>query len=121
MPMSDDLKLIGVEQRIRQLANAEETVLGYAPTSTTDQGVYFVVLRHYPHPDVDGASVLNVRYAYLTRGEGSDGWLDNGVNVRIEGDPAEFLAGLAQLFAAAQPRLDGEDDPATTDLTPSED
>jgi len=111
--------LIGVEQRLQQLANPGETLLSYAPTSTTDQGVYFLVLRHYPHPDADEASVLNLRYAYLTRGNGGDGWLDNGINMRIEGDPAEFLADLARLVAASKPRLDGDLQPATNDLTPT--
>ena len=113
-----ELDLIGVNARIHQLANAGETVLSFAPTSVTDEGVYFLVLRHYPHPDHDDASVLNLRYAYLTKGEGNDGWLDNGVNMRVEGDPGAFLEGLARLFAASKPRLDGDSDPATNNLTP---
>lgn len=108
--------LVGVEQRLQSLANDGEAILGYAPTSETEEGVYFLVLRHYPHPDVPDASILSIRYAYLTRGEGSDGWIENGVNLRIEGDPEEFLGDLAQLVAAGVPRLDGKHDPRAVDL-----
>lgn len=111
-----DAGLIGVEARLRQLANAGEDVLGYAPTSETDQGVYFLVLRRYPHPDADDASVLNLRYAYLTRGEGSDGWLDNGINMRVEGDPDDFVLNLARLLYTTQ---DGDHElPTSRDMRP---
>lgn len=118
--------LIGVESRLKQLANPGETITAYAPCSETDEGVYFLVARHYPHPDLDDGSILNLRYAYLTRGGGSDGWVGGndstgaaGINMRIEGDPAEFLQGLAQLFAGSIPRLDGDRQPATDDLRPA--
>lgn len=107
--------LIGVDARLAQLANDGEEVLGYAPASETDAGIYFIVLRHYDHPDVDSATVLNVRYAYLTRGSGSDGWVDNGINMRIEGDPQEFMQSLARLFANASGVGPGSD-PVTADL-----
>ena len=119
--MSNSLNLVGVKQRLEQLANAGETLLGYAPVSDTNEGVYFVTLRHYPHPDDDGVSVLNCRYAYLTKGEGSDGWLDNGINLRCEGDPNRMLAGLARLFYDAGDVLEGDDDdPVGLDLRPRE-
>jgi hypothetical protein len=103
-----NLRLVGTEQRLNSLANSGEDVIGYAPVSETDEGVYLLVLRLYPHPETDGIDVLNFRYAYLTRGDGSDGWLENGVNIRCEGDPARLLVGLAHLFNDAGNNLDGE-------------
>lgn len=125
--MSDVAGLIGVKARLVELLGAGETLLGFAPTSETDEGVYFLVLRSWDHPEVDGATILSMRYAYLTRGDGGDGWVGGedssgaaGINVRIEGDPEEFLGGLAQLVAAAKPRLGGGKQPATKDLRPAD-
>lgn len=115
--MSD---LHGVPRRIRELANDGETVLGHARMSETDEGEYHLVLREYQHPEHDGLRVVNVRYAYLTAGDGSDGWLDNGVNIRVEEDSADTLQALAQLFASGIPRLGGGQDPAYTDLLADE-
>lgn len=120
--MSDDptAGLPDVEDRLTGMAGADEAVLAYAATSVTDDGAYYLVARHYPHPDpkVGDATIFSLRYAYLTRhrGDGSDGWLDNGINIRIEGDPGEFLEGLAQLIAASRARLGSDRSPATDDL-----
>jgi hypothetical protein len=114
--MSNPLGLVGVTQRLNSLKNPGENVVGYAPVSETDEGVYLLVLRLYPHPDHDGVDVINFRYAYLTRGDGSDGWLENGVNIRCEGDPARLLVGLGRLFDEAGKNLDGE--PVAKDVRP---
>jgi|AntRauMinimDraft_3_1070383.scaffolds.fasta_scaffold01995_2 hypothetical protein len=115
-----DAGLIGVDQRIGQLCKDHETLLSYAPAGETDQGVYFVTLRAWDHPTADDAGILSIRYAYLTRGKGGDGWVKDqgasGINMRVEGDPAPFLQGLAQLCAASIPRLGGGKEPATADL-----
>lgn len=102
--MSNDL--IGVEKRIRGLADDDddERVLGYVRTSDTDDGVYYIVCRSKPHPDAADAHILSMRYAYLTRGSGNDGWLENGINMRVEGDPAAFLGQLAEFAAACVAR-----------------
>lgn len=113
-----DAGLIGVEQRIAQLANAGEDVLGYAPTSETSEGVYFLVLREWDHPDADDARVVSLRYAYLTRGDGSDGWIENGINMRVEGDPEQFILNLARLIYQTQD--DNETRPVSRDLRPPE-
>jgi hypothetical protein len=114
-----DAGLIGVEARLEQLAGAGETIHGYAPTSETDEGIYFLVIRSWPHPDVEGAATVSLRYAYLTRGEGSDGWLENGINMRVEdGNVERFLTGLARLvYYAVENAGTG---PATKDLRPLE-
>lgn len=117
--------LVGVRQRIEELANPGEDVLSYARMDTTDQGEYFLVVREYEHPENDSLRILNLRYAYLTKGSGGDGWVGKdsgaaGINIRVpEGaDSAEMLQGLAQMFASSIPRLGGGKDPATVDLTP---
>lgn len=111
--------LIGVKARLEQLANAGEDVLAYAPTSETSEGVYFLVLREWDHPDADDATVASLRYAYLTRGDGSDGWLENGINMRVEGaDTRRFLKNLARLMYGAVD--DDQDGPTRKDLRPPE-
>jgi hypothetical protein len=104
--MSNPVELVGITQRLDSLANAGEDVVGYAPVSETDEGVYLLTLRLYGHPEDDDVDVINFRYAYLTRGDGSDGWLENGINIRCEGDPARLLVGLAHLFNDAGNALD---------------
>jgi hypothetical protein len=107
--MSNPVELVGITQRLNSLKNPGEDVVGYAPVSETSEGFYLLVLRLYPHPEDEGVDVLNFRYAYLTRGDGSDGWLENGVNIRCEGDPARLLVGLGRLFDETGRNLhDGE-------------
>lgn len=114
--MSDPL--VGVDARLEQLTGPDADLLGYFKADDTDQGVYYLTLRSWPHPDVDGATILALRYAYLTRGDGSDGWTESGVNMRVSGDPVAFLQALSQMAAAAIPRQGNPDaDPWTGDGT----
>jgi hypothetical protein len=117
--MSNPLGLVGTEQRLDSLANAGEDVVGYAPVSETSEGVYLLTIRLYGHPEDEGVDVLNFRYAYLTRGDGSDGWLENGVNIRCEGDPARLLVGLGRLFGGAGKNLNSPS-PVKKDVRPLE-
>lgn len=113
--------LVGVKQRLLELTGADADLLGFLRASNTDQGAYYLTLRAWPHPDVDGATTLSIRYAYLTAGSGSDGWTDQGMNIRIEGDPEEFVGLLAQMVAAARPRLSNSDaEPWSGDATAAE-
>lgn len=107
--------------RLLGLCDPEQNLLGFAPTSETDDGVYYLTVREWPHPDVDGAHIVSIRYAYLTRGSGTDGWVDGGgVELRVEGDPQEFVGDLARLMAACKPRVGGEKRPVRDDLRPTE-
>lgn len=113
------------DARLRGLANDGETVLGYLRVSSTDRGDYYLVVRSWPHPDVPGATILSERYAYLTTGDGSDGWIDNGVNRRVEGfDPATMCQELASVYAQAAARFRGgtenDRDPHVSDLLETE-
>lgn len=113
-------ELIGVETRLEQLCEDNQTLRGQVAINYTDDGAYYLVVREKPHPDIPGAHVLSERYAYLTRGDGNDGWLTNGINRRVTGDLAEFSQQLAQLYAgvaARQRKEDGETEPFTADLT----
>lgn len=118
--MSDPL--VGVETRLTQLTGEDADLLGYFKADATEDGVYYVTLRAWPHPSADDATTLSMRYAYLTRGQGSDGWVGGdsdaaGVNFRVEGDPGVFLQTLAQMCAGSIPRLDADTDPWTGDAT----
>lgn len=121
--MSDDERdpdagLIGVEARIRQLCGPGEQFLGKVLTDTTDDGAFFLVHRCWEHPEVDGAHVISERYAYLTRGDGSDGWVNRqdaaGINRRVPPgvDPSEFLRRLGQSQVEASVRVGTDRDPA---------
>lgn len=121
--MSDAYVLEDEERRLRGLCDGQQHLLAYGPTSETEDGVYYITLREWPHPDVEDAHVLAIRYAYLTRGAGSDGWVDGGaagVNMRVEGDVAEFVASLAQMVASARPRIGTDARPSREDLRPTE-
>jgi len=104
---------VGAMKRLEQLTGADADLLGYTLADTTDEGFYYLTLRAWPHPDVDDASTLSLRYAYLTAGDGGDGWVDEGMNMRVEGDPSTFLQALAQMFASGIPRLGGGRNPST--------
>jgi hypothetical protein len=112
---------IGVETRLEQLAG-DDRLLAYGLADETDDGGYYVTLRCWPHPYADGATTISLRYAYLTNGDGSDGWVDEqdaaGINLRCPAgtDPGRFLQNLAQLFAAGGGRHDGDMDPFKGDL-----
>jgi len=108
-----------VEARIRRLTNDGETLHGYTKVSETDEGAYYVVVREWPHPDVDDAQILSERYAYLTHGDGSDGWVENGINRRDTFESGELARSLAQMYASIAARQDAETaerDPVTDEL-----
>lgn len=108
---------VGTEKRLAELTGPDADLLGYTLADTTDEGYYYLTLRAWPHPDVDDAWTLSLRYAYLTAGDGSDGWTDEGMNMRVSGDPATFLQTLSQMAASGIPRLGGGKDPSAHDAT----
>ena len=101
--------LVGVETRLGQLCDDGQHLLDHQAMGETDEGVYYLVSRVWQHPDVDGAQTLSIRYAYLTRGDGSDGWVDNGINVRVDpgDDPADVAQQLAQMMATSAAKIRG--------------
>lgn len=111
---------IGAEKRMAELTDPSERLLGVTKASETDEGHYYLVLRTWPHPDVDGAWTLSLRYAYLTKGNGGDGWTEQGMNMRVEDSMVKFLQCLSQMFTQAVGRLDGEADPTMHDATTEE-
>ena len=96
---------VGAMKRLEQLTGPDADLLGVSKASETDEGYYYLALRTWPHPDVDDAWTLSLRYAYLTKGDGSDGWTDQGMNMRVEGDRETFLQALSRMFAGGIPRL----------------
>lgn len=107
-------------ESVAELTEPSERLLGVMKAGETDDGHYYLVLRTWPHPDVDGAWTLALRYAYLTKGDGSDGWTEKGVNMRVEGSVTRFLQSLSRMFAGSIPRLDGEGEPTMHDATAEE-
>lgn len=94
-----------LRERIERLCGPDERLLGFARADTTDEGTYFLTVRAWPHPDAEGHWTVSLRYAYLTKGDGSDGWVGGedsskaaGINMRVEGDPRGFMNGLGALF-----------------------
>jgi hypothetical protein len=117
-------ELIGVEKRLQQLCEGEEQLLACLGTDETDQGVYALTLRAWPHPEVDGATTVSLRYAYLTKGDGGDGWVGSdddaaGINMRVPAgvDVYEFFQTMSAFFAASGARYqNGHSEPYTDDL-----
>jgi hypothetical protein len=108
-----------VETRLRGLCNDGETLHGYTKVDETDEGAYYVVVREWPHPEVEDARTLSERYAYLTHGGGSDGWVENGINRRDTFESGELARSLAQMYAgiaARQDRGNAEREPITDEL-----
>jgi len=91
---------IGAAKRMAQLTGDDETLLACHKTDETDQGHYYLVLRAWTHPDVEDAYTVSLRYAYLTDGSGSDGWTDQGVNMRCY-SVRRFLRAMSEMFDAA--------------------
>lgn len=108
---------VGALKRLGQLTGPDASLLGVTKASETDEGYYYLALRTWPHPDVDDAWTLSLRYAYLTKGEGSDGWTDEGMNMRVEQDPEAFLQTLSRMFASGIARFDPSKDPSVHDAT----
>jgi hypothetical protein len=105
-------------RRIEALTDARSQLLGVAFSGATDEGRYYLCLRSWDHPFVDDASIISLWYAYLsTTDDGSDGWTDDGVQMRCTADRAHFLQTLGQMFAGGIPRLDAGNDAGTYDLT----
>jgi len=107
----------GAMKRLEQLTGPDADLLGVTKASETDEGHYYLALRAWPHPDVDDAWTLSLRYAYLTAGGGSDGWTDQGMNMRVEQDPETFLQTVSQMFASGIPRFGGDRNPSMNDAT----
>lgn len=111
---------IGYETRLEQLTGPDAYLLGATLWDSTDEGYYYNTLRIWPHPDVDGAWTLSQRFAYLTKGDGSDGWTEEGMNMRISGEPVAYLQALAEMFAAAIPRVQNRGRDASTHVVGEE-
>mgnify|MGYP006275864381 CR=1 FL=1 len=84
-------------RRIRDMTEDHETLHDAEFINSTDDGHYYVVLRTWPHPDIDDAYTVSLRYAYLTKGSGSDGWMENGINMRAA-KLIEFCQAVASMF-----------------------
>jgi hypothetical protein len=108
--MSDDL--VGVEKRLRELCNDGETLHRAVHINDTDQGAYYIVVRVWDHPEVEDGQVLSERYAYLTKGSGSDGWVDNGVNRRVP--PGVDVADMCELLAQGYAKTAAQERAGTT-------
>lgn len=106
---------VGYERRLQQLTDdsADDATLLAAyrpPEGETPQGYYYLTLRVWQRDDPT-LSTVSIAYAYLTKGDGHDGW-DKNFNMRVSTDEvADFLGMLTQMFAAAQPRVDADADP----------
>lgn len=129
--MSDG-DIIGLETRVRQLMDDHETLLAIVVTDETNEGHYAVVIREWDHP-TDGVegTILSERFAYLTKGDGNDGWVNSGeggggasaINRRNRHDDGVLAQGLAQAYAAvaARQRNGGSDlEPHISDVTGGE-
>lgn len=109
--------IIGLERRIRGLMDDHERLLGLMVVDESDEGYYAIVVRDWDHPSehVD-ARILSERYAYLTKGDGNDGWLTdgnseggNGINRRDPFDQDGRLSGaLAKLYLHAEKVQSGQ-------------
>lgn len=98
-----------VEERVRKLMKDHERLLDVVVVDETDQGYYALVIRDWDHPSdhVDGG-MLSERFAYLTKGDGGDGWVLEqdaaAINRRdVHGDGA-LAAKLATAYAKAAAR-----------------
>jgi hypothetical protein len=111
---------VGAARRLDHLTGPDAVLMDAMKSDETDEGHYYLALRAWPHPDVEDAWTLSLRYAYLTKGDGSDGWTDEGMNMRVNGDPLVFLQTLAKMFAGSTQRFDGDHDPMLHDATEAE-
>jgi hypothetical protein len=102
--------------RLERLTTEDEALHGFIHMDETNSGHYYLTVREKPHPDAgtkapEDARILQETYAYLTKDteNGSDGWIDNGINRRVsDDDGAADLAGeLAQMYAQTAARLRG--------------
>lgn len=100
---------VGVEARLQQLTGDDAALLGYCLTDETSKGYYYTTLRMWPHPDAEDSWTFSVRYAYLTKGDGGDGWTDEGMNMRVSHGRKRFLQAMSRMFAGGIPRLAGGD------------
>lgn len=97
---------VAMTRRLENLCDDNETLHGWyiPPGADTDDGTYCVTVRSWPHPDLDDGFMISIRYAYLTAGDGSDGWSKfggaKGINMRTKTHPTEFIRRMAQLFTA---------------------
>lgn len=108
---------VGTVKRLQHLTGDDAELLGYTLCDDTNAGYYLLTLRTWPHPDDEDAWTLSLRYAYLTKGDGSDGWVEEGMNMKVSHGRKKFLQAVAQMFAAGIPRLDGDADPSAHNAT----
>jgi len=99
---------IGARSRLGQLTDDSDddaTLLAAAQADETEQGYYYLTLRVWQRDDPT-LSTIALRYAYLTKGDGGDGWIDDaGVNMRVDTDEVDtFLQLLARMFASGMNR-----------------
>lgn len=88
---------IGYEKRLEQLTGPDATLHAKEQADETDEGYYYLTVRTWPHPDVDDAWTVSFRYAYLTKGDGGDGWTETGMNMRAS-ELVAFAELLSELF-----------------------
>lgn len=104
-------ELTGWKKRVQNLCEPHERLLGAMIIDESDEGAYAIVLRDWdhPYPNVDG-DTFSVRYAYLTFGDGNDGWKNkgdstggNGINCRVPDrlEMGEFSTAMIALFQRA--------------------
>jgi len=101
--------IISLKRRVRGLMNDTERLLAVMVVDETDEGHYAIVVRDWNHPTADGAEILSERYAYLTKGDGNDGWVSsgdgeggNGINRRDSLDHGRLAGALAKVYVHAQ-------------------
>lgn len=122
--MSKDDYPVAPMRRIEGLMNEHERLLGAMLVDDSDQGFYLVVARDWDHPDLDDGRILSERYAYLTRGKGNDGWINdgsaaggNGINRRDDLPDGKLAGALARLYLHAKEMQLGEaDEPIYGDI-----
>lgn len=107
--MSLDLDPDEAEARVRDLADADDTLMGLVPTGESKAAAYYLAIVERPHPDEAGAVVLMERYVQLAAewSDMSDTWLKNGINRRqTEGD-GSLAQSLAQTYAQVAAQQNG--------------
>lgn len=117
-------EIIGLKRRVRGLMDNHERLLGVVVVDETRQGYYAYVLRDWEHPDPDvDARLLAERTAYLTKGDGNDGWVTSGDAVAINrrdpfDQPGRLAGAVAKVYADAKKIQQGTvEEPTIGNLT----
>lgn len=107
-------EIIRIDRRLNGLMDDDETLYGKTIIDETDEGWYVLVARGWDHPEVEGTEILSERFAYLTKGEGGDCWVDwndaVAINRRDVGPDGATAQALAEMYAAIAARQRNEGD-----------